>query len=89
MLDVLFERLLRRLVAKGWTPSRWPGSVCGTVLLEVSGRRSRALHSLLVTWVEHNGERYLVTMPGKEPQWVKNIRAGGGIVTLRHGSRRS
>jgi hypothetical protein len=54
----------------------------------VSGRRSGALHSLLVTWVEHDGDRYLVTMPGEEPQWVKNMRAGGGIVTLRHGNRR-
>ena len=28
-----------------------------------------------VTWVEHEGARYLVTMPGEELQWVKNMRA--------------
>jgi hypothetical protein len=43
---------------------------------------------LLVTWVEHAGERYLVTMPGEEPQWIKNARAAGDSVTLRHGDRR-
>jgi hypothetical protein len=39
--------------------------------------------------VEHDGERYLVTMPGEEPQWVKNMRAAGGNVTLRHGAHRN
>jgi hypothetical protein len=39
--------------------------------------------------VEHDGERYLVTMPGREPHWVKNMRAAGGEVVLRHGGRRS
>jgi hypothetical protein len=27
-------------------------------------------------------------MPGTEPQWVKNMRAAGGVVTLRHGHDR-
>jgi deazaflavin-dependent oxidoreductase (nitroreductase family) len=88
-LDLLTGRLLWWLVSLGLTPSRWPGSACGTVVLEVKGRRSGGLRSLLVTWVEHDGERYLVTMPGQEPQWVKNMRAAAGEVILRHGSRRS
>jgi deazaflavin-dependent oxidoreductase (nitroreductase family) len=88
MLEGLTERLMWWLVSVGVTPSRWPGSACGTVILEVRGRRSGALRSLLVTWVEHEGERYLVTMPGKEPQWVRNMRAAGGTVTLRHGNQR-
>lgn len=89
MLDALTGRLLWWLVSLGLTPSRWPGSWCGTIILEVKGRRSGGLRSLLVTWVEHHGERYLVTMPGQEPQWVKNMRAAAGEVILRHGKRRS
>jgi hypothetical protein len=78
MRDALSARLLRWLVAKGWTPSRWPGSACGTVLLEVSGRRSGALHSLLVTWVEHDGDRYLVTMC--ESAWkIDPLNGGIGV----------
>jgi deazaflavin-dependent oxidoreductase (nitroreductase family) len=88
MLEGLTGRLMWWLVSVGLTPSRWPGSACGTVILEVRGRRSGRLRSLLVTWVEHEGARYLVTMPGEEPQWVKNMRAGGGHVALRHGNHR-
>jgi hypothetical protein len=88
LLDGLTERLMRWLVSLGLTPVRWPWSACGTVILEVKGRRSGRLHSLLVTWVEHEGQRYLVTMPGEEPQWVKNMRAVGGHVALRHGNHR-
>jgi deazaflavin-dependent oxidoreductase (nitroreductase family) len=89
MLELLTGRLLWWLVSLGMTPSRWPGTACGTVILEVKGRRSGGLRSLLVTWVERDGERYLVTMPGQEPQWVKNMRAARGDVVLRHGHRRS
>ena len=84
---MLTGRTLRWLVSMGLTPSRWPGTAAGTVILEVKGRRSGELRSLLVTWVEHGGERYLVTMPGHEPQWAKNLRAAGGDVVLRHGNR--
>jgi deazaflavin-dependent oxidoreductase (nitroreductase family) len=77
------------MISLGVTPSRWPGTNCGTVVLEVMGRRSGRLQSTLVTWVEHGGERYLVTMPGAEPQWVKNAKAAGDRVTLRHGGRRN
>jgi hypothetical protein len=37
--------------------------------------------------VEHDGARYLVSMPGEEPQWVKNMRAAGDEAVLRHGDR--
>jgi hypothetical protein len=55
LLELWTGRLLWRLVSLGLTPSRWPGSACGTVILEVKGRRSGGLRSLLVTWVEHDG----------------------------------
>jgi len=34
-----------------------------------------------------DGERYLVSMLGDEVDWVRNVKAAGGNVTLRHGSR--
>jgi hypothetical protein len=33
------------------------------------------------------GERYLVSMLGQDVDWVRNVRAEGGNVTLRHGRR--
>ena len=33
------------------------------------------------------GERYLVSMLGEESNWVRNVRAAGGEVALRHGRR--
>jgi deazaflavin-dependent oxidoreductase (nitroreductase family) len=85
LLDRLTERILFALVWLGLTPSRWPWGSCGTVILQVKGRRSGHLHSTLVTWAEHAANRYLVVMPTKEPQWVKNMRADAGHVILRHG----
>ena len=32
-------------------------------------------------------ERYLVSMLGEEVNWVRNVKAAGGNVTLRHGRR--
>jgi hypothetical protein len=40
---------------------------------------------LVMTVVE--GERYLVSMLGAEVDWVRNVKAAGGNVTLRHGRR--
>ena len=34
-----------------------------------------------------DGERYLVSMLGEESNWVRNVRAAGGEVALRHGRR--
>ena len=89
LLDRLTGRVLYSLVWLGLTPSRWPWASCGTVILEVKGRRSGRLHSTLVTWAEYANNRYLVVMPAKEPQWVKNMRVDNGHVTLRHGRRRT
>jgi hypothetical protein len=33
------------------------------------------------------GERYLVSMLGDDVNWVRNVKAAGGDVTLRHGRR--
>lgn len=55
--------------------------------LEVSGRRTGRLISFPVVVVEHDSERYLVSMLGQEASWVLNVRAAGGRATLRHGRR--
>jgi len=89
LLDRLTGRFLHGLVSLGMTPSRLPWGSCGTVALDARGRRSGRLHSTLVTWAEYDGARHLVVMPAEEPQWVKNMRADGGHVTLRHGRTRT
>ncbi|HZS06517.1 MAG TPA: nitroreductase/quinone reductase family protein [Blastocatellia bacterium] len=57
------------------------------VTLEVRGRRSGRLISLPLVMVAVEGERYLVSMLGAEVEWVRNVKAAGGNVTLRHGRR--
>src|SRR3989304_6022753 len=58
------------LASLGRTPS-------DTVTLEVKGRRTGAVRSTVVTSVEHEGVRYLVS-PRGESEWVRNVRAAGG-----------
>ena len=57
------------------------------VTLEVRGRRSGRTISLPLVMVVVKGERCLVSMLGAEVDWVRNVRAAGGIATLRHGRR--
>ena len=57
------------------------------VALEVPGRRSGRVVSLPLVVAAVDGERYLVSMLGEGANWVRNVRAAGGEVTLRHGRR--
>src|SRR5215212_1409461 len=57
------------------------------VTLEVLGRRSGRIISFPLVMVVVAGERYLVSMLGEEVNWVRNVRAAGGNVTLHHGRR--
>ena len=57
------------------------------VTLEVRGRRSGHRIRLPLVMVVLEGERYLVSMLGANVNWVHNVRAAGGKVTLRHGRR--
>jgi len=43
----------------------------------------------MVTWVEYDGERYLVSILGARTDWVRNSRAAKGHAVLRHGARRN
>jgi deazaflavin-dependent oxidoreductase (nitroreductase family) len=55
--------------------------------LEVRGRRSGRTIALPLVMVVVGGERYLVSMLGRNANWVRNVRAAGGDVTIRHGRR--
>jgi len=57
------------------------------VALEVPGRRSGRIISFPLVMVVVAGERYLVSMLGEEVNWVRNVKAAGGNVTLLHGRR--
>jgi deazaflavin-dependent oxidoreductase (nitroreductase family) len=57
------------------------------VTLEVVGRKSGRTIALPLVMVIVGGERYLVSMLGEKTNWVHNVRAAGGDVTLRHGRR--
>lgn len=55
--------------------------------LEVRGRLTGRPVSFPVMVADYQGERYLVAMLGQGANWVRNVRAAGGRVVLRHGRR--
>ena len=57
------------------------------VTLEVRGRRSGRIVRLPLVMVVVDSERYLVSMLGEDVNWVRNVKAAGGKVTLLHGRR--
>jgi deazaflavin-dependent oxidoreductase (nitroreductase family) len=90
--------LLGRWVNRSWVavtsaglfPERWPGEPhAGTTTLETTGRRSGKTRANVVTWVEHDGERYLVSMLGERVDWVRNARAANGGAAIRRRGRRA
>jgi hypothetical protein len=56
------------------------------VTIEVPGRRSGRTIAVPLVMAVVGNERYFVSMLG-EGNWVKNVRAAGGAVTIRHGRR--
>lgn len=71
-----FARLWANVFRTGLLPRRW-------VTLEVPGRRTGRLQSVPVGLADVDGRWYLVSMLG-ECNWVKNARANGDRVVLRH-----
>ncbi|MET0424726.1 MAG: nitroreductase/quinone reductase family protein [Actinoplanes sp.] len=75
-------RVLNRLsawqFAAGWAPPAW-------VTLEVTGRRSGRTVSCPVVVASYRGDRYLVSMLGRQANWVANVQAAAGEAVLRHG----
>jgi hypothetical protein len=78
----LMARLLDRSTAALSARGIGPGYL---VALEVRGRRSERIVSLPLVVATVGGERYLVSMLGEGVNWVRNVRAAGGAVALRHG----
>ena len=78
-------RTMNRFV--GWLASRglMPSD---TITLEVKGRRSGMIRSNVVTWVEQDEGRYLVS-PRGETEWVRNVRAAGGDAVIRRRGRQT
>ncbi len=55
------------------------------VTLVVKGARSGRNIAFPLAMVKLDGERYLVSMLGKETAWVRNVGAADGYAVLRHG----
>jgi len=71
----LMNGFIGRLASMGLIPG-------DTAMLQVKGRRSGETRSTAVTWVEHEGQRYLVA-PRGTTEWVRNVRAAGGQAAIR------
>lgn len=56
-------------------------------VLETIGRRSGNPIAMPIVVIHMRGERYLVSMLGNSTQWVKNVRASGGVAALLKGGR--
>jgi deazaflavin-dependent oxidoreductase (nitroreductase family) len=66
----------------------WAGlSIWGSRVLEVRGRQSGLPRRTPVNLLELDGHQYLVA-PRGEAQWVRNVRADDGRLTLILGRRR-
>ena len=55
------------------------------VTLGVPGRKSGRMTSTVLVIARHAGDDYLVSMLGEGVDWVRNARAAGGRVVIRHG----
>ena len=76
----ILNRLSAKLHATGIAPDY-------LVTLEVTGRNSRHTISVPLVMVVISGDRYLVSMLGEHANWVQNVRAANGLVTIHHGRR--
>lgn len=76
-LAKLMNSALRQVAALGLSPK-------DTVELQVRGRKTGKRRANVVTYVEHDGSRYLVA-PRGTTEWVRNVRAAGGEAGLKHG----
>jgi hypothetical protein len=77
-----FARAWAAVFSAGLAPRRW-------VNLEVAGRRTGRLTRFPLGMADWRGDWYLVPMLGENCNWVRNVRAAGGLVILRHGRARA
>jgi hypothetical protein len=53
--------------------------------LLVKSRRDGRLWPTVLAVIEHQGQRYLVSMLGNNSEWVKNVRAAAGRAFIKRG----
>lgn len=86
-----------RYVRPGGRGDRWANAVVhwltahgvslrGSRVLTVTGRRSGLPRSTPVNLMRHEGDRFLVA-PRGHTEWVRNVRAAGGVAELALGRR--
>jgi F420H(2)-dependent quinone reductase len=79
-----FARLQNRGTAVAFAAGILPKRAAA---LEIRGRRTGRVVSFPVVITDFEGERYLVSMLGKNTNWVRNLKAADGRAVLRHGRR--
>ena len=78
--------IIAKLLNNGWALIHSSGIFPNyLVTLDVPGRQSGKLISFPLAMLVMNGERYLVSMLGKDANWVRNLKVAGGKANLRHG----
>jgi hypothetical protein len=70
-----YARFWSAVISLGVLPRRW-------VTLHVNGRTSGRPISLPLGMADLGGSWYLVPMLGQRCNWVRNVRAAGGLATL-------
>lgn len=75
----VFNPTMRWLVRRGV-------DVLNTRELRVVGRKSRQVRTTVVHVLELDGQRYLIA-PRGTTEWVRNLRAAGGVGEIRLGRR--
>ena len=69
------------IVRRIFNPIAIKFGIAGTRALVVPGRRSGRVRRTAIIPVDHDGARYLVS-PRGETDWVRNLRAAGGLGEL-------
>ena len=68
------QRRFMRTIERGLAPF--------AVVIETRGRRTGQPHRVPLAIARWHGRRFLVSMLGPDPGWVRNVRAAGGRATL-------
>ena len=55
------------------------------VNLQTKDRRDGSIHSTVLAVGNYQGDAYLVSMLGEQSEWVQNVRAAGGIASVKRG----
>jgi len=99
---MIFSDAMRRRMYRGGRPSRLARALNRVsalqfgsgflvpenwITMEVTGRRSGRTVVCPLVVTRYEGERHLVSMLGRNANWVANVRAAGGDVVLRNRRR--